>query len=166
MAGRRATGGARMGVHALLNRIKQGATADFLRIGTLEPCEAQTLLLEDFPSTDTARTLSPNGRPHWATKQRAQEAVARAVAATARRCDLRPVAGPVRLTLTYVYPDRRQRDIDNLTTGVTKCAIDALVRGRWLAGDDSRTVLSVTAMPVVERGRRALEITIEPAGEV
>jgi hypothetical protein len=41
--------------------------------------------------------------------------------------------------------------------------IDTLVRGGWLEADDSEHVIEVTAEPVVERGHRRLEITIDPA---
>lgn len=69
---------------------------------------------------------------------------------------------PVRLTFRYVFPDRGRHDLDNLSTGVTKAAIDALVRGEWIAADDSEHVVGVKAEAVYEKGRRALEIIIEP----
>lgn len=120
----------------------------------------QTLIVDDFPSTADARALSPNGRAHWATKRMARKAVASEVVIAATQQGLRPVDGPVRLLFRYVFPDRRNRDVDNLTTGVTKAAIDALVRGRWLAADDSEHVTEVKAVAVVERGKRRLEIEI------
>jgi Holliday junction resolvase RusA-like endonuclease len=123
----------------------------------------QALIVEDFPSTDISRTLSPNGRAHWATKKRARAWVATMVACAAREQRLRPVDGPVRLLFRYVFPDRRKRDVDNLTTGVTKAAIDSLVRGEWLAADDSDHVTEVKAEAVVEKGRRCLVIVIAPA---
>jgi Holliday junction resolvase RusA-like endonuclease len=128
------------------------------------PGGTQRLVVEDFPSTADARALSPNGRAHWATKNAARKEVASAVKIEGTRSGLHAASGPVRLTFCYVFPDRRKRDIDNLTTGVTKVAIDALVRGRWLAADDSEHVVGVQALAVVQRGRRALEIIIEPVG--
>lgn len=174
MAGRRAGTGrnvdATQRVHASREPLRHtGGVSFFTQTAPVDSKpiqQAQTLTLEDFPSTDIARCLSPNGRAHWATKKRARAWVATVTSGAARQDGLRPVGGPVRLTLTYVYPDHRKRDIDNLTTGVTKCVIDALVRGCWLDGDDSRTVLSVTALPSVQKGRRALEILIEPVQEV
>ena len=127
------------------------------------PVQRQTLVLEDFPRPEIARALSPNGRAHWASKRMARMDAASLVVVEATRSGLRPIAGPVRLTLTYVYPEQRKRDIDNLTTGVTKVVIDTLVRGRWIAADDSEHVRAVTVQPVVERGRRALIVTLEPA---
>lgn len=117
-----------------------------------------------FPSTSDARALSPNGRAHWATKRMARKTVASEVVIAATQQRLREVSAPVRLTFRYVFPDRRNRDVDNLTTGVTKCAIDALVRGRWLVADDSEHVTEVKAEAVVEKGSRRLDIVIEPAG--
>lgn len=127
------------------------------------PGGVQRLVLDDFPDPADARALSPNGRVHWATRNAARKEVASRVVVEATRSGLRPAAGPVRLTFRYVYPDRRRRDVDNLATGVTKACVDALVRGRWLAADDSEHVVGVEAVPVVERGRRRLEIIVAPA---
>lgn len=125
----------------------------------------QWLILDDFPSTAVARALSPNGRAHWATKRRARLAVEGEVLAAALAQHLRAVSEPVRLRFRYVYPNERQRDVDNLTTGVTKAVIDALVRGRWLAADDSEHVVEVKAEAAVQKGAgRRLEITLTPAG--
>lgn len=121
----------------------------------------QTLTVDDFPSTAEAWALSPNGRAHWATKRAARMNVASEVKIAATQQALRPMQGPVRLTFRYVYPDRRKRDVDNLTTGVTKAAIDALVRGEWLVADDSEHVTEVKAVAVVEKGSRRLEIEIQ-----
>lgn len=122
----------------------------------------QTLLLEDFPQPCDARALSPNGRAHWTTQRAARQEAASRVKVEATVIRLRPVAGPVRLTFRYVFPNQRTRDIDNLTTGVTKACIDALVRGQWLAADDSEHVTAVRAVAVVEKRQRRLEIVIEP----
>jgi Holliday junction resolvase RusA-like endonuclease len=124
----------------------------------------QTLILTDFPPPEISRALSPNGRAHWATRRSARMEVESAVVVEGTVSRLRPVVGPLRVTFRYVFPTRRRRDIDNLTTGVTKAALDALVRGRWIEADDSEHVLSVTAEAVVEPGNRRLEITLAPAG--
>jgi Holliday junction resolvase RusA-like endonuclease len=125
--------------------------------------DTQTLILTDFPSPEISRALSPNGRVHWATRRSARMEVESAVVVEATVSRLRPISGPVRMTFRYVFPTRRRRDIDNLTTGVTKAALDALVRGRWIEADDSEHVLSVTAAAVVEPNQRRLEITLAPA---
>jgi Holliday junction resolvase RusA-like endonuclease len=122
-----------------------------------------TVILENFPSPDAMRALSPNGRGHWGGRARVMARVMDEVAWRVRLHQLAPLAGPVRLHFRYVFPVRRKRDVDNLTTGVTKAVIDTLVRGGWLEADDSEHVIEVTAEPVVERGHRRLEITIDPA---
>ena len=124
---------------------------------------SQTIVVQGFPSPPVARALSPNGRAHWAQRQSCRQIVAANVSAAIVMQRTRPVSGPVRLTFRYVFPERRRRDVDNLTTGVTKAAIDTLVRLGVLAADDSKHVLSVTVEPVVERRARRLEIVIEPA---
>jgi Holliday junction resolvase RusA-like endonuclease len=122
----------------------------------------QTLIVQDFPSTADAHALSPNGRVHWTTKNAARKSVASEVVIAATQQRLRPVAGPVRLLFRYVFPDRRKRDLDNLTA-ISKPMTDALVRGRWISADDSEHVVEVKAEAVVEKGRRYLEVTIAPA---
>lgn len=137
------------------------------RTRPLEPVAAsgasQTLILEDFPHPADARALSPNGRAHWTTRSVARKEVASVVVIEATRSRLRVMWGPVRLLFRYVFPTRSKHDLDNLTTGVTKAAIDALVRGGWITADDSRYVVEVKAEAVYEQGRRALEIVIEEA---
>jgi Holliday junction resolvase RusA-like endonuclease len=123
----------------------------------------QTLILEYFPSTATARALSPNGRAHWSRRSAAKNEVAERIGEEAAVIRLRRVIGTVRLLFRFVYPVARTRDVDNLTTGVTKAAIDALVRGKWIEADDSEHVLSVEAIEVVERGQRRLEIVLTPS---
>jgi Holliday junction resolvase RusA-like endonuclease len=140
-------------------------TADAPQCSPASILGVQTLIVEDFPSTALSRALSPNGRVHWTTKNAARLAVHKQIVVEALAINLRPVRGPVRLTFRYVFPDERKRDIDNLTTGVTKCAIDALVRTKVLAADDSEHVTEVKAVAVVEKGARRLEIEIAPATE-
>lgn len=122
----------------------------------------QRLVLEDFPQPDVARSLSPNGRVHWARRNKARKLVAERVTLEARAQGLRPASGPVRLTLVWVFPTKVRHDLDNLiATG--KPVVDALVRGKWLEDDDSDHVVSVTAETVYQKRRRALEIVMEEA---
>jgi Holliday junction resolvase RusA-like endonuclease len=160
---RRARGEAPAALSGPERAVRPSEGVGVLSEATIAPVGAQTLTVDDFPTPDIARVLSPNGRVHWAAKNRARAWVATMVACAAREQRLRPVDGPVRLLFRYVFPDKRQRDVDNLTTGVTKAAIDALVRGAWLAADDSEHVTEVKAEAVVVKGRRCLEIVIDPA---
>lgn len=121
----------------------------------------QTLILENFPSTTHARALSPNGRVHWRVRNAARSDLAAIAGVALNRARLQPVRVPVRLRFRYVFPDKRLRDVDNLTTGVTKVVIDSLVRAEVLAADDSEHVTEVKAEAVVEKGQRRLVIVIE-----
>jgi Holliday junction resolvase RusA-like endonuclease len=123
----------------------------------------QSLVLSDFPQPALARTLSANGRAHWGARLSAREKVAARVGIAVRWFGTQPVWGPVRLTFVWVFPRAGRHDLDNLIgSGVTKSAIDSLVRLGVLVDDSSQYVVSVAAEVRVERGVRALEIRIEP----
>ena len=129
-------------------------------------CEAggvQRLVLEDFPQPHVARALSPNGRAHWGVRDKARRMAQAVVVAEAQRSGLRAVGGPVRVTFRYVRPTRGRIDLDNLSTGVSKACLDALVRQGVLEDDDSRHVVELRVEAVYEKGRRALEIVMEEA---
>lgn len=80
-----------------------------------------------------------NHRTHWAVRAKKQ----RELRATARdACQgLNPLAGPVALTITFRFPDRRHRDLDNLSL---KGAIDGIVDAGLIADDRSTILRSVT----------------------
>lgn len=139
---------------------RDGHAAETLSAGHTAP---QTLILTDFPPPAIARALSPNGRTHWAPKAKARKSVETWVTVSAERSRLQPIRVPVRATFRFVRPTRQRIDLDNLSTGVTKAALDALVRGGWLVDDDSTHVVSVTAEVAYEKGQRRLEIRLEPA---
>ena len=122
---------------------------------------AQVLILEDFPRPDIARTLSPNGRAHWTAKRKARLSVIDYVVVHAIKSGLRRMPAPVQLYLTYIMPDRRTRDQDNYSTGVTKAVIDILVKGQWLDGDSTDLLRLAPVEVRVEKGRRALELRFE-----
>ncbi len=121
----------------------------------------QTLTIEDFPRPEIARALSPNGRAHWAVKRKARLSVVDHVTVAAIKGGMRLTRGKVQMHIRYVFPDRRLRDQDNWTTGVTKALIDTLVNGQWLEGDDSERLRLAPVEFSVQPGRRALEITLE-----
>lgn len=128
---------------------------------TLAASRGQTLVLEDFPRPEIARALSPNGRAHWAAKRKARLNVVDHVTVAAIRGGLRLMRGQVVLSATFVYPDHRKRDDDNLATGVLKAVRDCLVLGQWLEADDIEHLRQMPVEVRVEKGRRALEITLE-----
>lgn len=80
-----------------------------------------------------------NHRTHWAVK--AGKARAMREAARAACADLEPITGPVALTVTFGFPDRRPRDLDNYSI---KAAIDGAVDAGILTDDRSTVLRSVT----------------------
>ena len=70
---------------------------------------------------------------------------------------VRPVKGPVAVSLHLTAPDKRPRDADNYN----KSVLDSLVRMRVIDGDDSRTVRRVTA-GWENAERPGVRVVIEP----
>jgi Holliday junction resolvase RusA-like endonuclease len=116
-----------------------------------------TLELNNFPKPSVARTLSPNGRAHHMARYHAIQAVQIRVALDARMQGLPQMRdGLVVVRPIWTFPITRKHDSDNLSTGVLKACLDALVRGRWLLDDSSEHVRLEPPVIRVERGRRAL----------
>lgn len=132
---------------------------------SVAPQRAQTLILEDFPDPKLARALSPNGRVHWAVRKQARQHVEWVVglAICEQRLTDELMGERVRIAYRWVMPDRRRRDIDNHSTGVVKCVQDSLVRLGLISADDTSCVVGISTEIVVEKGRRALVVTVEPA---
>ncbi|MCI1193531.1 endonuclease [Calidifontimicrobium sp. SYSU G02091] len=85
--------------------------------------------------------LSPNGRLHWAAKARAAGTYRRACRAQAlEQGALRIEADRLHVALTFVPPDRRHYDLDNLLARM-KSGLDGLAS--VLGVDDSRWSLSI-----------------------
>lgn len=106
---------------------------------------------------DTWPNSNSDRRKHW-TRQRRE---ARAIRSAAAKLALTPATGPVRLTFTFAFPDRRRRDLDNYSV---KAYIDGLVDSRAIAADDHQTVTAVTRTldpERTERGRMRVTVTIE-----
>lgn len=103
-----------------------------------------------------------NHRGHWSIKARKRAAMREA----ARRAavDLDPIHGAVDLTVTFAFPDRRARDLDNVEI---KGAIDGAV-DVGLIDDDRRQVLrSITRRSADHSspaGYAVLTFDIRPAG--
>lgn len=127
-----------------------------------EPVRPQTLVLEDFPNPLLARRLSPNGRVHWAVRAEAKRIAAHRIACECLLQSVVPADGPVRLAFRWVFPTAGRRDLDNLIA-TAKPLIDSMVTAGVLTDDDSTHVVSIAASVAHEKGRRALEITIDPA---
>jgi len=126
-------------------------------------CRVTTVRLEisDFPRPAVARSLSPNGRAHWAQKHLARTAVHQRVWLEAFIQQLPKMRGLVVIRPTFTYPIERRRDIDNACTGVLKHVIDALVRGAWLVDDSSDHVRLEPPVVCVKPGVRSLVLEFE-----
>lgn len=131
----------------------QGATG---RVGA-----SQTLVLDGYPSQEQQDLLGPNrGSRRWGVAtERAN--VQQATAAAARAQGIAKVPPPVRVTYCFVVPDHGRRDWDNYAL-ICKPVQDGLVKAEILVGDHY-AVLDAAVRFRVEKGRRALEVTIEPA---
>lgn len=80
--------------------------------------------------------LSPNARVHWAKLARAKKTYRMACFAQAHVQGIKPAqAERVAVHLTFVPPDRRKRDLDNLIASM-KAGIDGLADAMRL--DDSK----------------------------
>lgn len=117
-----------------------------------------SLVLSDFPQPIHARTLSPNGRTHWAVKKAAKDYVAMLVWAGALSQGLERMRGLVEIQAVWTFPTRGRHDPDNLSTGIFKVVLDTLVRGSWLADDSTNHVRLLPAEVRVVKGQRSLEL--------
>lgn len=91
-----------------------------------------------WPTSD----LSPNARGHWAIKARAKKAYRAACAAQARSQGLtRMDAERLHLKITFVPPNRRARDLDNLLASL-KSGLDGLCD--VLGVDDSKWSIEIS----------------------
>lgn len=72
------------------------------------------------------RGLSPNHRVHWAAKAKAKKSLRAAWAWEATKQGARRMeAGKLAVSLTFVPPDRRARDMDNMLASC-KAGLDGL----------------------------------------
>ena len=98
--------------------------------------DALTLTLP-WPPAD----LSPNSRGHWSKLARAKKAYRAACAWTAKEQGARKVeADALAVRITFVPPDRRARDTDNMLASI-KAGLDGLAD--VLGVDDSRWTLTI-----------------------
>ena len=132
-------------------------------IGTLGPSEGpQRLILDGFPSPYMVARLGPNsGTINRYGLGRLRKDVQGYVKIAVTRQGIRPVAPPVTVTLRYVMPDARHRDVDNFAA-IGKPVVDGLVRSGILAGDNAARLTQRVEF-VKEPGARRLEIVIAPA---
>jgi Holliday junction resolvase RusA-like endonuclease len=103
-----------------------------------------------------------NHRGHWSVAARKRAAMREAARLA---CTDQPrLSGPVALTVTFGFPDRRPRDLDNYEI---KGAIDGAVTAGLIDEDRSTVLRSVTREggPVSPKGYAVLVFTFRPAEE-
>jgi len=111
----------------------------------------------------TADLHNSNHRGHWSIKSRKRAAMREA----ARRAavDLEPITGSVDLVVTFGFPDRRGRDLDNVEI---KGAIDGAVDAGVISDDRRQVLRSITrraAEALSPRGYVVLTFEFRPVGE-
>ena len=103
---------------------------------------------------------SSNHREHWrvTAKKRAAMRAAAGLACT----HMRAIDGPVHLTITFGFPDKRGRDLDNYEI---KGAIDGMVDAGLISDDRSTVLRAVTRKPAEHlsiKGHAVLMFDLEP----
>jgi hypothetical protein len=109
------------------------------------------------------RTLSLNGRLHWAEQRRLARVIRDAAFVVALNRKL-PRLEHVAIKVTYHPPDRRRRDNDNIPAASGKHAIDGIVLAGVLEDDcpPHVTGISYEVGDVVKGGQLVLTITETP----
>ena len=92
-----------------------------------------------------ARLINSNQREHWAPRAAKTREMRETARIKAR--GLAPIDGPAELTVTFAFPDRRRRDLDNYSI---KAAIDGAVDAHVIADDRSTVLRNVTRIPAQE----------------
>ena len=108
----------------------------------------------EFPWPPAA--LSPNARPHWATKAKAAKKykadcywACKAAYTHHERLDLMSRLGGLKLAVTFHPPDKRRRDSDNLM-GSGKYLFDAI--SEFTQIDDSRFTYTISKSTPIKHG--------------
>jgi Holliday junction resolvase RusA-like endonuclease len=119
---------------------------------------AVTVLIPGTPP----RALSANGRSHWRAKAEHVRAYRETARLAALAAGAEPVAGSVRLRLTYGWERGRKRvDFDN-GVALAKAAIDGIVDA-GVMGDDRYVVAVELAQERDPEGRGYLIVEVETA---
>lgn len=121
------------------------------------------LVLDGYPSSEQADVLGPNGTTRRWNVAAARKHIHDWVKVEADRQQVGAVAAPVRVTYTFVVPDRIRRDWDNYA-GICKPVQDGLVLCGVLPGGDHWQALEGNVRFRVEPSQRRLEVVIEALG--
>lgn len=108
--------------------------------------------------------LSPNARPHWSAKSRAAKQYRNACYLLAHEAGMRGVEweGTIHLWITYLPPDRRHRDDDNLIAAF-KSGRDGLADAMGVDDKRFRIHPYVSTSEYVKGG--AVRIVLTPGAE-
>lgn len=116
----------------------------------------------DFPWPH--KDLSPNARVDRWTKAKRVKAYRQGVAWEAKAAGIKPMpVGETHVTITFLPPDRRPRDIDNMLASV-KAALDGIAD--VVQVDDSWWTLTIKRGDVVPGGRVMVSISQTAADAV
>jgi crossover junction endodeoxyribonuclease RusA len=107
-----------------------------------------------------SRALSPNARTHWATLARAKKAARREghLATFSASTYLPTTWAAVGIQVTFIPPDARRRDLDNLIASI-KPHLDGISDAIRI--DDSRWIWAAPVMAAPEKPGRVV-VTLTP----
>lgn len=95
------------------------------------------------------KDLSPNSRCHWSKKSKAAKSYRAACHILCRAAGIKAPEGKILLSLEFIPPDRRSRDLDNLLSSC-KALLDGIADA--LAVNDSRFVPQLMMSDTTTKG--------------
>jgi crossover junction endodeoxyribonuclease RusA len=105
-----------------------------------------------------SRALSPNARTHWAMLARAKKAARVEGCVETRLAGNLAGASSVRIQVTFIPPNARRRDIDNLIASI-KPHLDGIADAIGI--DDSRWIWAAPVIAAPEKPGRVV-VTLTP----
>jgi crossover junction endodeoxyribonuclease RusA len=105
-----------------------------------------------------SRALSPNARTHWATLARAKKAARKEGYYAARSAGAPYVMLSVSIQVTFIPPNARRRDLDNLIASI-KPHLDGISDA--IVIDDSRWIWAAPVIAKPEKPGRVV-VTLTP----
>ena len=117
--------------------------------------DALVITLPFLPDTRSNRRLHYHERARLDTELKEQ------TIAYLRAMPRRPALQRCELTICFVLPDYRRIDLDNLISGV-KPLIDMVVAEGWIAGDDTKHIVRLSAYSEVRKGVSGTVLAFHP----
>lgn len=125
-------------------------------IGISVPPPAQSLVIPAWLPEQVANAR----HAHWGQRYTQLKHAQVTVWAAAMRAKWRPIKGRAKLTVTFIFPQQRRRDVDNLYARA-KGVVDGVKRGGWIVDDDSAH-LDLVVRAEVQHGVKATVLLLEP----